>query len=302
MKPPKAYLWITLLLAFFVVTVVESFSIIRPRPPRIANKRNLPTAIANSKADDTTCTSSSSSPSSSIMSKPRILCLHGKSQTAESFSKKISGARRKLERAFELTFLDGPIDLEDTSNVSVANNGQPIMNTGRAWFLREPLGSISSSSDESMYRYTHLDEAVQYVVDYADKNGPYDAIIGFSQGGTFATALATSGAVPVRAVLTAGAPCVDEAFDAASEWVRLNRSNSEGSSNLDVAAGLTIPKLHLAGETDAMIPTESTARLTERGGNGEMAIHEKGHLFPTRALHVDKMVEFLKLALALEEQ
>jgi len=218
----------------------------------------------------------------SIMSKPRLLCLHGKAQTAESFSKKIGGARRKLERVFDLVFLDAPINLEDnekSNNDSCNNNNAaPIMNTGRAWFLREEI--IGGN-----YRYTELDECIDYVIQHLKDSGPYDGIIGFSQGGTVATALATSGCIPVRAVLTAGAPCVAEAFEAANQ-----KSNDKNS-------GLLIPKLHLAGETDAMIPTESVAKLSEMGGNGEIVLHEKGHLFPTRAIYVDQMVKFLQTSL-----
>jgi len=246
-----------------------------------------------------------------IMSKPRILCLHGKAQTAESFSKKIGGARRKLERAFDLTFLDGPIDLGDLVEQQQQHQQQQqssttIMNTGRAWFLRELVddgdgAAATGEEHENEYRYIKLTDAVEYVARFAMDNGRYDALMGFSQGGTLATALATSGAVPVRAVLTAGSPHIEEAFVAASDWARKSRrkesSTYTGEEQVDADIGLTIPKLHLAGETDAMISTESTERLAERGGNGEMIVHEKGHLFPTRAVHVDRMVEFLKSSL-----
>ena len=230
--------------------------------------------------------------SSETMSKPRILCLHGKAQTGESFAKKIGGARRKLERAFDLTFLDAPIDLEDEANQSVANNGLPMMNTGRAWFLREPLGGDGDENGEPLYRYTKLHESIDYVVKFSKENGPYDGLMGFSQGGTLATALATSGCVKVDAVVTAGAPCIDEAFAAA-----LDTASAGTSVEGQEVSGVSIPKLHLAGETDAMIPVESVAKLSEKGGNGEIVVHDKGHLFPTKALYTDKMVTFLKSTL-----
>mmetsp|Transcript_20621 Transcript_20621/g.59116 ORF Transcript_20621/g.59116 Transcript_20621/m.59116 type:complete len:278 (-) Transcript_20621:36-869(-) len=228
----------------------------------------------------------------STMTKPRILCLHGKAQTAESFSKKIGGARRKLERAFDLTFLDGPINLEEVSPAATsdsASDAMPLMNTGKGWFLREPL-----EGKQGEYRYIKLAEAMEYVTDYASINGPYDGLMGFSQGGTLAAALATSGAIPVRAVLTAGAPHIEEAFVAASEWV----ATSGDIKDMDI--GLAIPKLHLAGETDAIISVDSTDELCQRAGNGELIVHDKGHLFPTKAAYVDQMVQFLKKS--LEEQ
>jgi predicted esterase len=231
----------------------------------------------------------------SAMTKPRILCLHGKAQTAESFSKKIGGARRKLERRFDLTFLDGPIDLEhleeevSQSTPATSASGSeatPMFNTGRAWFLREPL-----EHREGAYRYLKLKEAMEYISDYASKYGPFDGVMGFSQGGTVATAMATSGAIPVRAVLTAGAPHIEEVFASASEWA----AASEEVNHSDI--GLAIPKLHLAGTTDAIISVESTNELCRRGGNGELIEHDKGHMFPTKAVYVDKMVEFLQASL-----
>jgi len=217
----------------------------------------------------------------SAMTKPRILALHGKTQTAESFSKKIGGARRKLAREFDLTFLDGPIDLEE---VAVPPPGTGA--SGKAWFLREPL-----EGKPGEFRYLQLAEAMKYVTDYASMNGPFDGLMGFSQGGTLAAALAASGAIPVRAVITAGAPHIEEAFVAASEWTATSGDAKERN------VGLTIPKLHLAGETDAIISVESTDELCRRAGSGEKIIHEKGHLFPTKAVYVDQMVEFLKASL-----
>ena len=217
----------------------------------------------------------------SAMTKPRILALHGKTQTAESFSKKIGGARRKLAREFDLTFLDGPIDLEEVAVLPPATGA-----SGKAWFLREPL-----EGKPGEFRYLQLAEAMKYVTDYASMNGPFDGLMGFSQGGTLAAALAASGAIPVRAVITAGAPHIEEAFVAASEWTATSGDAKERN------VGLTIPKLHLAGETDAIISVESTDELCRRAGSGEKIIHEKGHLFPTKAVYVDQMVEFLKTSL-----
>ena len=118
----------------------------------------------------------------------------------------------------------------------------------------------------------------------------YDALLGFSQGGVFATALAISGAIPgVKAVVTAGSPMVEEAFHVAKHVI--------ADSEETVAQGLQMPKLHLAGETDSLVSVDSTKRMCDEGGAGEFIIHEQGHLFPTRAVRVNYMIEFLAAAL-----
>ena len=196
--------------------------------------------------------------------KMRILCLHGKMQSGRSFSNKIGGARRKLARVYDLHFLNGPIELQEESF---------------AWWLRD---------ENDNNKHVLVEAAFEHVA-RETKGQQYDAILGFSQGGTLATALALSGTVKgVQAVVTAGAPYIEEAFHVAS---------SVAGDATVVQAALQIPKLHLAGETDTMVPMDSTRILSERGGNGEFMVHEKGHLFPTKAQSVNHMMDFLEKAL-----
>ena len=58
-----------------------------------------------------------------------------------------------------------------------------------------------------------------------------------------------------------------------------------------------IPKLNLAGETDDMVHLSSTALLCGEGGTGELAVHDNGHLFPTKLLYVKCILNFLATAL-----
>jgi pimeloyl-ACP methyl ester carboxylesterase len=182
---------------------------------------------------------------------PRILCFHGKSQNSGIFSNKIAGARRKLERVYDLTFLDAPIRLDEME--------------ARAWW-----------SDDK-----NVQKAFEYVVEQTNGES-YDALLGFSQGGSLATALA--GAIPgIQAVVTAGSPMVKEVFDTAKVLMGEEKWQQ----------GLLIPKLHLAGETDQLVGMTSTLTLCEIGGSGELYVHEQGHLFPTRARIVNHVLDFL---------
>ena len=98
----------------------------------------------------------SNSSSSDDKSKPRILCLHGRYQSGSIFRNKIAGARRKLEREYELHFLDGPILLNEEEKVY-------------GWWNRDENG-----------KHTLVEEAFEYVIEQT-KAEQYDAIIGFSQ-------------------------------------------------------------------------------------------------------------------------
>lgn len=227
--------------------------------------------------------------------KPRILCLHGKHQSGSIFSNKIAGARRKLARLYDLHFLDGPVLL---------NGGIPEEEgeNAFAWWER----------DETTGEHFLVREGMEHVLNHIQsqkEEEPYQALIGFSQGGVVATALCCSGCLPhIKCVVTAGSPMVQEAFDAANRIVVTRNSTTTTANvaavysiNNNSEHGHQVPKLHLAGKTDAMISVESTRALCETGGNGQLIIHEQGHLFPTRSARVQEMLDFLEQHLFLNE-
>ena len=212
-------------------------------------------------------------------------------------SNKIAGARRKLSRVYDLHFLDGPMLLppkEDVFGTTSSAAGTNSKNQEKGvegteqdreqeqqygWYLRDKVTNKANSEQ--------VKEAFEYIIRETSGQS-YDSIIGFSQGGTLATALAISGVVPgIKAIVTAGAPMSQEVFDVAKEFFT-NRSDDI------VVDGYGIPKLHMAGETDNMIPVESTRDLCDFGGNGELIIHEKGHMFPTSSKYVKHMMTFLE--------
>lgn len=210
----------------------------------------------------------------------RILCLHGLYQSGSIMSNKIGGARRRLSRVYELHFLDGPMLLPPKGG----NNNHEEQQYG--WFLRNQETNKANTDQ--------VCDAFEYIISETQGQS-YDGIIGFSQGGTIATALAISGILSptCKAVVTAGAPMSEEVFTIAKTYIKSNEGKSANDDN-DSDDGYSMPKLHMAGETDSMIPLESTRSLCDSGGNGELLIHEKGHLFPTRAKYVNHMMEFLE--------
>lgn len=221
-------------------------------------------------------TKMSSTPLAEHSSAKRVLCLHGRCQSGKILSNKIAGARKKLQRVYELDFLDGPVvissGIDGETEVS-PNEMEPL----RAWWERDENG-----------KHVSIEKAFDYVME-ATKGKRYDAILGFSQGGLLGAALVqTDEFANVKAVLTAGSPYVEDVFG----YTRRIAPSKEA-----VLKGKQIPKLHFAGETDPIVSVESTRRLSEEAGRGVVIMHNKGHLFPTKAAHVNEMLEFLKNAL-----
>ena len=235
-----------------------------------------------------------STATAAMSAKKKILCLHGRCQSGAMMSNKIGGARKKLQRVYELDFLDAPFEIALQPQVGDSDNEQqPPPQRQLEWWTRDE----STGNPQS-----NVKEAFEYVMESTkDKN--YDAVIGFSQGGLLGTAMVLMGAFPtVRAVVTAGSPFRQEPFDTADQFLlQLEQDEEEEALTIQQQQqqqrGKHIPKLHFAGETDKMVPVDSIQQLCEIGGNGRVIIHEKGHLFPTKAMYVNEMLEFLKMTL-----
>jgi Serine hydrolase (FSH1) len=293
---------------------------------------NLPSAysMTPSSSISTTTTSSSTTTTSTIMRRPRILCLHGRCQSGMIFSNKIGGARRKLEKVYELDFIDAPypaarVAKEVASPMAATNDSgcegegdSPTKNVvgGLGWWMRnEHDGSHDVQQIHETFdyiqKYVQQKQKQQQQQQQQNDDPPfyyYDAIIGFSQGGLLATALALSGDLPVQlpgiqAIVTASSPYVPQVIHIAQERAHRNdkrRYREEGGDDSSYSSGscwqkgFAIPKLHLAGATDTMIPVDMVEQLCQEGGNGELLVHEKGHLFPTNAVHVNAILDFLK--------
>jgi predicted esterase len=197
---------------------------------------------------------------------------------------KIAGARKKFQRVYELDFLDAPlvIGMDDESPQESATDSPNTTDRPLAWWQKDENG-----------KHVQLNDAFEYVIN-STKGKDYDAIMGFSQGGLLGTALVLTGAFPkVKAVLTAGSPFVEDVFQCAE---------SLAMDHDTIQRGKSIPKLHFAGETDSMVPVESTKTLCDQGGNGRFVLHEKGHLFPTKAQYVNLMLDFFEKALQGESE
>ncbi|CDR45629.1 CYFA0S19e01134g1_1 [Cyberlindnera fabianii] len=120
------------------------------------------------------------------MSSAKLLCLHGFLQNGKVFSEKSSGLRKLLKKAnIQMDYIDGPVvlDRKDIPFELDDAKWQEIVDTGinRAWFYHD---NVSKNLD--------LTEAIKTVVTHIKENGPYDGIVGFSQGAAVSTIIANT--------------------------------------------------------------------------------------------------------------
>ncbi|KAI5063874.1 hypothetical protein GOP47_0020544 [Adiantum capillus-veneris] len=109
--------------------------------------------------------------------KLRVLCLHGFRTSGIIMETQM----RKLDRTaldlLDMTFLDAPYPAEGKSDVEGIF---PPPYYEWFQFTKTDTGAI----------FRHLKECIQFISDFMEKHGPFDGIVGFSQGAFLSAALA----------------------------------------------------------------------------------------------------------------
>ncbi|KAI1734274.1 DUF341 domain-containing protein [Xylaria scruposa] len=93
----------------------------------------------------------------------KILCLHGVGSSGSILEKQMSNLRRELDPSFDLVFVDGPFESERGPGVSQYESGPYFSHT-------------------QGYSPADISQAIQYLEDIFEDQGPFDGIFGFSQG------------------------------------------------------------------------------------------------------------------------
>ncbi|XP_057842658.1 uncharacterized protein LOC131052086 [Cryptomeria japonica] len=106
--------------------------------------------------------------------KLRVLCLHGFRTSGSFLQKQVSKWDSSIMDKLDMTFLDGLFPAGGKSEIE-GIFPPPYYE----WF----------QYNEEFTEYTNLDKGFAFIADYMEKNGPFDGLLGFSQGATLSGAL-----------------------------------------------------------------------------------------------------------------
>ncbi|KAJ4714520.1 Serine hydrolase FSH [Melia azedarach] len=109
-----------------------------------------------------------------LQRKPRILCLHGFRTSGEILKKLIGRWPETILQNLDLHFLDAPFPAQGKSDVEGIFD-PPYYE----WYQR----------NEDLTVYTNFEECIAYIEDYMMMHGPFDGLLGFSQGAFISAAL-----------------------------------------------------------------------------------------------------------------
>lgn len=241
--------------------------------------------------------------------KLRILCLHGFRQNASSFKGRTASLAKKLKNIAELVFIDAPHELSFIYQPSVTESHQncasplplkapppPSLHCKKkfAWLV-SPNFSQSIETDwkiadcpfdalQYQQQTDGLEASLAYLKDIFSQEGPFDGILGFSQGAAMAAVVcARLGMLKGEMVFRFAILCSGFALKLPELDSRL----------------IKCPSLHIFGSDhgkDRQIANQASEVLASLFDDGCSVViqHESGHIIPTRSPYIDQIKEFLQ--------
>lgn len=198
------------------------------------------------------------------MNKYRVLCLHGYRQDALKLRGRIAALRRAFRSSVEFVCLDAPFDVpyEPTSEAPYTNGetGESVKQLKWCDFTQD--------EDTGQYLLSRVEDAIEYVANFVQNEGPFDGIFGFSQGGTMASLIlqrqvaALESPFSFRFSIFVSAGAIDD---------------PKYMSDVKV----NMPSLHIIGETDTVVLKERSLALKDLFVDSKVLMHSGGHYIPT---------------------
>eukprot|EP00927_Polykrikos_kofoidii_P031627 TRINITY_DN27174_c0_g1_i1.p1 TRINITY_DN27174_c0_g1~~TRINITY_DN27174_c0_g1_i1.p1 ORF type:complete len:985 (-),score=186.35 TRINITY_DN27174_c0_g1_i1:68-3022(-) len=198
----------------------------------------------------------------------RVLCIHGRCQTAATFKHKVERLVTKAESFAEFIFVDGPVELP-TQHGDRENT--------RAWAPADDDGTLA---------------ILETLTRAWEQQGPFDGVLAFSEGARVAHLLACQ-APPNGLDGVAASVASAEAVAAGLRFAVL----AGGPTPSPTASGSPLPSLkslHFVSAGDTVVPLADSQRLAEAFAFPEIVQHDGGHCFPQHADDIKRVVAFLE--------
>ncbi|KAF7130635.1 hypothetical protein RHSIM_Rhsim10G0170900 [Rhododendron simsii] len=195
--------------------------------------------------------------------KPRVLCFHGFRTSGKIFEKQTEVWPEFVREKMDLVFIDAPFPAEGGSKGGVAEElfDPPLYE----WF--------QANKDFSEYR--NFDECIAFVEDRMTRIGPFDGLMGFSQGAFLSAALP---GMQAEGVALTNVPKI--------KFVIVISGGKFGGSNFSspklaqnaFSSPIECPSLHFLGEKDRAKP--NGIELLDSFVDPLVIRHPEGHVVP----------------------
>ncbi|POM64230.1 Serine hydrolase (FSH1) [Phytophthora palmivora] len=216
------------------------------------------------------------------MNKFRVLCLHGYRQDALKLRGRIAALRRTFKSSVEFVCLDAPFDVPyEPTTEEHANNEETGENVKQLKWC-----DFTRDEETGQYLLQRVEESIEYVANFVKKEGPFDGIFGFSQGGTMASLILQR----------------QEESPFAFRFAMFVSAGACGDPKYTSDVMVDLPSLHIIGETDAVVDNERSVALKDQFVNAKLLMHPGGHYIPTNKEPKDAFRAFFKELQEAEKQ
>lgn len=204
----------------------------------------------------------------------RLLALHGYRQSGRRFRQRTGALRKALRGRAELVAIDAPHPLPSSPEDDPDGDDPP-----RGWWFSGP-GTFEAG--EAAAAPAGLEESLSAVAAALAEHGPFDGLLGFSQGAALAAM--------VCALRARGDPRFPVAFAVLVAGFA-SRAPAHGHFYREPIA---LPTLHVVGDTDAVIAAPLSRELAQCFVEPVVLTHTGGHFIPAAAAQKKAYLEFLE--------
>ncbi|TRY68697.1 hypothetical protein TCAL_13189 [Tigriopus californicus] len=232
--------------------------------------------------DEKACSTDNTTKSNTTSKKPKILCLHGYRQDGDGFRTKLGALRKMLKSKAEFEFMTAPLKVPSMGqDQAESDDGQygwwfsQARSEGaeKDWFSSKQYCTCSKGFEESLTSIKALVES----------HGPFDGILGFSQGAAMLLLLSL---MQARGQLSFS-------FKFAILVAPFRSRSSQHEHWFLNAPKIAIPSLLVIGDGDKIIDREMSDELLDYFENPEILRHEGGHFVPATGQQKPAYISFV---------
>ncbi|XP_064613787.1 esterase OVCA2-like isoform X2 [Liolophura sinensis] len=209
-----------------------------------------------------------------------ILCLHGYRQNSQTFREKTGAFRKIIKNKAKLVFITAPNIVPPLESEEGAAD-TPISSDQRGWWFSRPDDYFRAQD------ITDCDKGFRESVDVVCKcfkeEGPFDGVLGFSQGASFLSLLCAIKEQDTDSPIQFDFAIVVAGF------------KSRSSDHQDLYRNkVSCPSLHVYGETDGVIPKDMSEELAnDQFIEPTILQHPGGHFIPASSAQKKVYLDFL---------
>jgi len=218
--------------------------------------------------------------------------LHGWGQDDQRVQRIVKDLSKKLSDV-DVHGVMAPVEVVPPSNSATTDAGSDgaAANLGRAWFYynKDNPSDFAAALVQSEIQYLHLDETIAYLASVFRDKGPFDCLIGFSQGAEIASILCYLGIQDAKSPFSS-IRCA--AFYSGLLIPLPTNKLLHGVYNRDTR--LRLPTRHVLGKQDKFIENSNSLALAALYEDAVIHIHDKGHIPPSGKQELDELSAFIQ--------